>query len=196
MRHAESCSDHEDGFSDAAISDNRDDGASSGASTPRGDTPASALGVFSRWENSRNSPSKQTRDSGDEDERKPPISKILSSKAEAWMGKKGLWPWKGNERDGIDPRASRFVWPWLHNDQENESEHQKSESQVYEVNQMSNNEATGSWSSYVNVNSTSSASSGGSTSSSAVNKLDVDSDSLDYEILWEDLTVGEQIGQG
>ncbi len=29
-----------------------------------------------------------------------------------------------------------------------------------------------------------------------MNKLDVDTDCLDYEILWEDLTIGEQIGQG
>lgn len=193
MRHTESHLDHEDGFSDAAISEYRDDGASSGASTPRGDTPATALGVFSRLENS---PSKQSRDSGDEGERKSSISKILSSKAEAWMGKKGLWPWKGNERDGIDPKASRFVWPSLQNDQENELEHQKSESQVFEINRTSNNEATESYSSYVSVNSSSSASSGGSTSSSTVNKLDVDTDSLDYEILWEDMTIGEQIGQG
>jgi hypothetical protein len=29
-----------------------------------------------------------------------------------------------------------------------------------------------------------------------VNKVDPDTDCLDYEILWEDLTIGEQIGQG
>jgi serine/threonine protein kinase len=29
-----------------------------------------------------------------------------------------------------------------------------------------------------------------------MNKVDMDSDCLDYEILWEDLTIGEQIGQG
>ncbi|KAL8540021.1 hypothetical protein ACS0TY_001568 [Phlomoides rotata] len=46
------------------------------------------------------------------------------------------------------------------------------------------------------VNSTSSASSFGSASSSALNKVDVDTDNLDFEILWEDLTIGEQIGQG
>ncbi|KAK6278460.1 hypothetical protein POUND7_018727 [Theobroma cacao] len=43
---------------------------------------------------------------------------------------------------------------------------------------------------------TSSVSSCGSTSSSAVNKVDMDTDCLDYEILWEDLTIGDQIGQG
>lgn len=42
-----------------------------------------------------------TIDSGDnESENKPGIGKILSSKAETWMGKKGIvWPWK--ERGGI-----------------------------------------------------------------------------------------------
>ncbi|XP_057809745.1 uncharacterized protein LOC131024241 isoform X2 [Salvia miltiorrhiza] len=206
MRPAESYSDYEGGSWDVnhpnhgfSEAEHRDDGASGGASTPRGDT----LGVFSRWEDS---PSKPSRDSGDESEKKHPISKILSSKAEAWMGKKGLaWPWKEKEREGSDLnlKASRFVWPWVQNDQENESEKQKSastefkqESPCTETNRTTNNEAIGSWSSSINVNSTSSASSGGSTSSSTVNKLDVDIDSLDYEILWEDLTIGEQIGQG
>ncbi|KAK6160979.1 hypothetical protein DH2020_004360 [Rehmannia glutinosa] len=73
----------------------------------------------------------------------------------------------------------------------------KSENVVNETNRTANNEgAPGSWSPSVNVNSTSSASSCGSTSSSAVNKVDMDTDCLDYEILWEDLTIGEQIGQG
>ncbi|GFQ05189.1 serine/threonine-protein kinase edr1 [Phtheirospermum japonicum] len=136
-----------------------------------------------------NSPGKPSRDSGDESEGKPGISRILSSKAEAWIAKKGLsWPWG---------------WPWSPNDQENELGQQKSygvtlvsENQVSETNSTANNEASGSWSSSFNVNSTSSVSSSGSTSSSAVNKFDVDSDCMDYEISWEDLTIGEQIGQG
>ena len=59
---------------------------------------------------------------------------------------------------------------------------------------MCSSDLSGSWSSF-NVNSTSSASSCGSTSST-VNKVDLDTDCFDYEILWEDLTIGEQIGQG
>ncbi|KAG8370526.1 hypothetical protein BUALT_Bualt14G0126000 [Buddleja alternifolia] len=193
-------SDH--GFSDAAMFDNRDDAASSGASTPRGDIHPSPFGVFSGGTQEEYSHGKQSRDSGDESEGKPGISKILSSKAEAWMGKKGLaWPWKGNERDVTEPKSSRFAWPWLQNEQENELGPQKTalkseNNHVNETTRTAYNEASGSWSSSVNVNSTSSASSCGSTSSSAVNKVDVDSDCLDYEILWEDLTIGEQIGQG
>ncbi|KAK2990233.1 hypothetical protein RJ640_014685 [Escallonia rubra] len=195
-------SDH--GFSDVGLYDHREDAASSGASTPRGDIPPSPFGVFSHAGHEEHSPAKLSKCSGDENEGRTGIQNTITSKAEAWMGKKGIsWPWKGNEREGTEPRTSRFVWPWLHNDQENDSDHHKSytagakpESQMGENNRTANNEASGSWSSSFNVNSTSSASSCGSTTSSAVNKVDVDTDCLDYEILWEDLTIGEQIGQG
>lgn len=193
-------SDH--GFSDAAFSDNREDAASSGASTPRGEVHASPFGRFSQANYDELSPGKNSRDSGDESEGKSGISKLISSKAEAWINKKNLsWPWKGNEREATDTRSGRFVWPWLHNDQENEFDQNKTSStpskpDTLEPNRATNNEASGSWSSSFNVNSTSSASSCGSTSSSAVNKVDMDTDCLDYEILWEDLTIGEQIGQG
>lgn len=208
-------SDH--GFSDAALSDHREDGMSSGASTPRGDVPPCPFGVFSSPRGDvppcpfgvfshvdEKSPGKSVRDSGDESEGKPAIHKIITSKAEQWMEKKGLsWPWKGNEREGSDAKTARFAWPWSHGDQDNESVQQRSpsygtkpESHMYEGNRPANNEASGSWSSSVNVNSASSVSSCGSTSSSAVNKVDLDNDCLDYEILWEDVTIGEQIGQG
>ncbi|PON64947.1 Phytochrome [Parasponia andersonii] len=188
------------GYSDAVNSDHREDANSSGASTPRGEISASPFGVFSQVD--ERSPGKPARDSGDESEGKSTIQKMISSKAEAWIGKKGLsWPWKGNEREGSEPRPARFVWPWLQTDQEHDLGHQKNpsaklESQANESNRPANNEASGSWSSSFNVNSTSSVSSCGSTSSSAVNKLEMDTDCLDYEILWEDLTIGEQIGQG
>ncbi|KAK8709804.1 hypothetical protein V6N13_060806 [Hibiscus sabdariffa] len=182
--------------SDAVLSDHKEDATSSGASTPRGDVHPSAFGVFSPFD--EKSPVKTSRDFGDESEGKPAIQKIMTI-----MGKKGIsWPWKGNDREGSEAKTTRFVWPWLGNDQENETfqpknpySGTKTEGTVNESNRPCNNEAPGSWSS-VNVNSTSSASSCGSTSSSAVNRVDIDTDCLDYEILWEDLTIGEQIGQG
>ncbi|KAL6193635.1 hypothetical protein ACLB2K_034719 [Fragaria x ananassa] len=180
--------------------DHREDANSSGASTPRGDIAPSHFGVFSQMD--ERSPGKPSRDSGDESEGKPPIHKVISSKAEAWIGKKGItWPWKGNEREGSEPKTTRFVWPWLHNDQDNDTVPQKSsgglkpDNHGNESNRPATNEASGSWTSSFNVNSTSSASSCGSTTST-VNKVDVDTDCLDYEILWEDLIIGEQIGQG
>ncbi|KAB2014844.1 hypothetical protein ES319_D09G255500v1 [Gossypium barbadense] len=207
IRTGENCSDREGGsgdshysdhgLSDAVLSDHKEDANSSGASTPRGDLHPSAFGVFSPFD--EKSPARTSRDFGDENEGKPAILKIMTL-----MGKKGItWPWKGNDREGPETRTTRFVWPWLSTDQENETfqpkapySGTKSEGHVNESNKSVNNEAaSGSWSS-ANVNSTSSASSCGSTSSSAVNRVDLDTDCLDYEILWEDLTIGEQIGQG
>ncbi|XP_071708542.1 uncharacterized protein [Rutidosis leptorrhynchoides] len=196
MKTGENLTDHEGGSGETHYSENdvnapdhKEDGFSSGASTPRGDIPQSPFTI------------KPSTDSGDENENKPGIHKILSSKAEAWMGKKGItWPWKGNEKEGgsSDSKTGRFGLNWSHSDQEHETGQQTSsvkvESQPWETNNR--NEASGSWSSSFNVNSTSSASSCGSTNSSAINKADIDTDSLDCEILWEDLVIGEQIGQG
>ncbi|KAL2921134.1 putative serine/threonine-protein kinase SIS8 [Bienertia sinuspersici] len=187
-------SDH--GFSDAAFLDHKEDGNSSGASTPRADSVGFPIGVFSQF-GSGKSPVKAQRESSDESEGKNAIHK-MTSKAEAWIGKKTMqWPWKGNERETPDTRSGQFGWPWAQSEQDSDRTHGavKSESQTGEYNRNAANEATGSWSSF-NANSTSSASSCGSGSSSVVNKLDVDTDCLDYEIMWEDLTIGEQIGQG
>lgn len=144
-----------------------------------------------------------SRDSGDEGQAKSGVHNIITSKAEAWISKKGItWPWKA-EREGLEAKTSRFSCSWSSNDNENDTCCQdstfsaiKPDCQVGESNRETNNEASELWSSSFNVNSTSSASSRGSSSSSAVNKSNMDTDSLDYEISWEDLTIGEQIGQG
>ncbi|XP_021774294.1 tyrosine-protein kinase receptor UFO-like [Chenopodium quinoa] len=188
-------SDH--GFSDAAFSDQKDDGNSSGASTPRGDSVGSALGVFSQFAGGK-SPVKAQKEASEENEGKSAIHKMITSKAEAWIGKKAMqWPWKGNEKETSDTKSGQFGWPWIQGELDSDRLHSaaKSESHTGEYNRPAGNEATGSWSSF-NINSTSSASSCGSGSSSIVNRLDVDTDCLDYEISWEDLTIGEQIGQG
>ncbi|ONM33338.1 PAS domain-containing protein tyrosine kinase family protein [Zea mays] len=172
----------------------KEEPTSSGTNTPRGNAPH---GPFSTDENS---PGKSTNPSSDELEGKVGLHKFLSSKAEALLNKKGIsWPWKVRENDGPDERNHVIL---LHGDQENVMNHQKvsdssiaPDSQGAEHNLPSKNEASGSWSSY-NNNSTSSASSTGSTNSSALYKVDHEADCLDYEILWEDLVIGEQIGQG
>ncbi|TYH50660.1 hypothetical protein ES332_D10G221600v1 [Gossypium tomentosum] len=187
----------EHGCSIAAHSDLKEDAVSSGACTPRGSIYPSAFSVF--YPLDEKSPMNTSHNSGDESEGKPAIQKIMTL-----VGKKGIsWPWKENDRAGSEARTTRFVWPGLANDQENDLFVQKSsysaaksEGHVNENNTPVNNEPSGSWSSSVNVNSTSSVSSFGSTSSSAVNRAEMDVDCLDYEILWEDLTIGDQIGQG
>ncbi|XP_008797466.2 serine/threonine-protein kinase pakF-like [Phoenix dactylifera] len=187
---------------DAVSLDHKEDASSSGASTPRGDVPPCAFSMFSSAATEEKSPGKASKGNNEEVEGKTGIHKIISSKAETLLAKKGIsWPWKGQEHDGADAK-NRFVWPWVHSDQENDLTHQKTsessvkpESQVIESNRTANNEASGSWSSF-NANSTSSVSSSGSASSSTVPKVDMDIDCLDYEIVWEDLIIGEQIGQG
>ncbi|KAJ6816614.1 putative serine/threonine-protein kinase [Iris pallida] len=207
IRMNENCIEGEGGSGDSqysdheALMDHKEDATSSGASTPRGDKQPSPFGASSSAFREDRSPRKAAI-GNEEVDGKAGIHKIISSKAEAWIAKKGIsWPWKGNEHDGTDAK-NRFGWPWLNNDQENDASHQKAsehsikpESQANETNRTGNNEASGSWSSF-NANSTSSISSSGSTSSSVIHKVDMETDCLDYEILWEDLTIGEQIGQG
>ncbi|OVA02507.1 PAS domain [Macleaya cordata] len=191
------------GFSETVLSDHREDATSSGASTPRGDIAPSPFGIPSKADRGETSPGKLLGDSGNEGEGKIGILKIITSRAEAWISKKGIsWPWKGSEQDGSVARTTHGVWPWLNHDQENDFGQQNSsdanakpEIQVGESNRIGN-EASSSWSSSFNVNSTSSVSSSGSISSSSNHKVDMETHSLDYDILWEDLTIGEQIGQG
>ncbi|XP_037446125.1 uncharacterized protein LOC119315711 isoform X1 [Triticum dicoccoides] len=57
-------------------------------------------------------------------------------------------------------------------------------------------EVSGSWWDF-NKNSVSSISSTtGTTDSSGIEGVDYEADCLDYDILWEDLVIGEQVGQG
>ncbi|XP_060174005.1 uncharacterized protein LOC132604495 [Lycium barbarum] len=191
------------GESSVLCEDHREDANSIRASMPRGDVHPSPFSLFSNFAKEEHSKGKLSIDSGDESEGKQGISKIITSKAEEWMAKNSLpWPWKGNERDASETRTTRFLRPWLNNDQDNELNQSNSyntlkpDNQLIDTNCSTTNEASGSWSSSFNVNSTSSASSSGSTSSSTNNKVDTDTDSLDYEISWEDLTVGEKIGEG
>ncbi|CAM8991699.1 unnamed protein product [Rhodiola kirilowii] len=186
-------------FSDA---DHREDANSSGASTPRGFVASSPFGVFFSPESEEKNVDKSNKDSGYDSDGKLGLHKTITSKAETWIGKKKVsWPWKGNEQEGVEAKNIRFGWPWLNNDQPTDHVQQRSlhtspkqDSQGAETQRPTNMDATGSWSSF-NVNSTSSASSCGS-SNSTINRVDLESDCLDYEILWEDLTIGDHIGQG
>ncbi|KAJ0980584.1 hypothetical protein J5N97_008839 [Dioscorea zingiberensis] len=191
------CSDHV-----SLDADQKEDATSSGASTPRGDLQPSPFGISSSAVSEEKSPGKASRASGEDVYGKTGIHKIIGLRAEAWIAKKAVsWPWKGHEPDAADAK-NRFGWPWSHSDQESDLSHQKpSESTVRQGNRVNegirtgNKEASGSGSS-LNINSISSISSNGSTSSNVLEKVDADTDCLDFEILWEDLTIGEQIGQG
>ncbi|GMJ12301.1 hypothetical protein like AT3G06620 [Hibiscus trionum] len=164
--------------------------------TSRGVILSHALGVFCPLNGEFTV--KISRDCGDESEGKPASQKFMNL-----MAKKEIsWPRKGNDRKESEAKTARLLWPWAGDDQENETFMLKSpylglkyEDHVDECNRPVN-EALGSSSSSANVNSTSSSSSSGSTGSSPVNRIDLDTDCVDYEILWEELTTREQIGQG
>ncbi|XP_074283956.1 uncharacterized protein LOC141608509 [Silene latifolia] len=129
---------------------------------------------------------------GEGDQKKPSIHKMITSKTEAWICKTATrWSsWKGTERESSRPQKGRYSWPWTQSEQDYSN-------QVHSAvkSEITTNKASGSWSLF-NVNSSSSASSCSSGSSSCTYKLDDETDSLNYEIMWEDLTFGEQIGQG
>ncbi|KAM0880460.1 hypothetical protein ACQ4PT_033565 [Festuca glaucescens] len=168
---------------------------SSEASTPNGDV---RHGVFVAEEKSPGKSSKTNDDSGDG---KVGFHKMFSSKAEGLLAKKGIpWPWKGRENDGGSGKNNVTSTP-LHDKQENDRSHQRvpepitiPERQDSDYVQTSKYEVSGSWWTF-NNNSTSNMSST-SSNGSPIERLDYEADCLDYEILWEDLVVGEQIGQG
>uniref|UniRef100_J3NA73 non-specific serine/threonine protein kinase n=1 Tax=Oryza brachyantha TaxID=4533 RepID=J3NA73_ORYBR len=176
--------------------DAREEQTSSEGSTPSGDA---LNGSFVREDNYSGKSSKTNSD--DSGEGKGGLHKILSSKAEALWGKKGIpWPWRGHEQD--ESEKNQMALPQFHEIQENDQSHNKEvpepiiipDCQDTEFVQEVKYEVSGSWWSF-NA-STSSMSSSGSTNSSAIERVDREADCLDYEILWEDLVIGEQVGQG
>jgi PAS domain S-box-containing protein len=184
MRNGDNIMEREGGSGDSHYSDHsdqREDANSSGASTPRGEIPHSIFGFF-------------TNPTPEEIENRPKLKQILTSKAEAWMGKKGIsWPWKGNEQGGSEDRnvqsehvqESKPAQPQIA---------QMPESQLLEINRNAKMEASRFWSPPLNASSASTVSSCASTTSTTA--VDIDSGGSENEISWDDLKVGEQIGQG
>ncbi|RZC56199.1 hypothetical protein C5167_015057 [Papaver somniferum] len=168
-------------LSETVLSDHRKDPTFSEAGSSRGDIPPSPLGV-----SFEDTPRENFSTSGGEGEGEGKIGilKDISSRAEAWISKKSMsWQWLDHERE-----------PDF--DQKNCSgNYEKTETQVAE-NDPFGNEASTSMSSFSHANSTSTVSSSISTSSSPLYKFDTETDSLHFEIMWEDLAIGAQIGHG
>jgi hypothetical protein len=174
--------------------DYKEELTSSGTDSPREDV---VHGGFVRENPPRKTSKTSSDESGEGSER---LCKI-TSKAEELLSKKGIsCPWKVHEHNGtgksyIDP--SQF-----HDKQESEQILQAGPESIVipdyqdsECAQESKYEVTGSWWSF-NNESLSSMDSSISTNSSAFERREHEADCLDYEILWEDLVLGEQVGQG
>ncbi|KAF0896446.1 hypothetical protein E2562_024314 [Oryza meyeriana var. granulata] len=197
IRTARNCDDQYGGVHESHYSerDAREEQTSSEGSTPSGDV---LHGAFVREDNYSGKSSKTNTD--DSGEGKLGLHNILSSTAEALLPKKGIpWPWRGHEHDVAGKNQTTL--PQFHEIQENDQSHKEvpepiiiPDCQDTEFVQEVKYEVSGSWWSF-NA-STSSMSSTGSTNSSAIERVDREADCLDYEILWEDLVIGEQVGQG
>uniref|UniRef100_A0A453LVA8 Uncharacterized protein n=1 Tax=Aegilops tauschii subsp. strangulata TaxID=200361 RepID=A0A453LVA8_AEGTS len=102
--------------------------------------------------------------------------------------------WKGRENDGGSGR-SNITSTHLHDKQENDQSHQRVpvlEPIIIPDCQDSEYAQSGFWWTFNNTSSMSST----STSGSPIERVDYEVDCLHYEILWEDLVIGEQVGQG
>ncbi|MCO5600010.1 hypothetical protein L7F22_054118 [Adiantum nelumboides] len=131
--------------------------------------------------------------------------KALGLKAEAWIAKKGV-PWLRNSADQENGDSKGKSWPRRNADQdisENSGRNEETLSRVdppesdaiLDLGKLNVNDAPSSWK-WAHINSTSSNSSSGSTNSSLRQRNELDFDSYDCEIAWEELTLGEQVGQG
>ncbi|KAI3968706.1 hypothetical protein MKX01_028856 [Papaver californicum] len=173
-----------------------EDPSSSRASTPRQGILPSFFGLEKR------SLEQPVSDSGGDDgDGELGAFKRITSKAEAWISKKGIsWPWKGSEQDVLVARTTHGVIPFLNHDGENYFDRQKNSDINERLGfQVDNNqlewEAPASLPSS-DVKHTSSVSTSVSKRSSGIHEDYRETCSLDYDILWEDLTIGEKIGQG
>ncbi|CAM8940570.1 unnamed protein product [Rhodiola kirilowii] len=157
-------------FEVAAPSNHGEDVLSSGANTPRGDSFVSPFWQFPQ--------------------EKSVIHSLIVSKTSA--EKPGIsGSWRGNDPEASERGHTQLRSNEVHNNHTCDLVNQRASSSF-----LKQESGVGESQSARNINNTSSASSFGSTSSTTLNKLDFENDCLDYEILWEDLTFAEQIGQG
>ncbi|KAI3851736.1 hypothetical protein MKX03_005410 [Papaver bracteatum] len=145
-----------------------------------------------------------------EGEGKIGIHKSHTSTAEACTSKTNMsYPWKGSEHDGMVARTTHDIFARMRSEQEDDFDRPKSsdssgkpEIQVLGSYQFGN-EFYGFYSSsdksgygFYSSSGKSDVSSVSSNGSTSLSSFDTGTDSSDYEILWEELTVGEEIGRG
>ncbi|XP_026430285.1 uncharacterized protein LOC113326826 isoform X2 [Papaver somniferum] len=182
---------------DSHYFDHREDLSSSRDSTLRRGILLSPFGVPIKDTLERRSLDQPVRDSGrDDGDGMIGTYKKITSKAEAWISKKGIsWPWMGSEQAVLVAQTTHDVIPLANRDGEIDFDRQNNSDfnerlgfQVVGNNQLEC-EAPGCWPPSV-VKCTSNK------RSSGIRKGDMETCSLDYDILWEDLKIGEKIGQG
>ncbi|KAI3955791.1 hypothetical protein MKW98_006151, partial [Papaver atlanticum] len=115
------------------------------------------------------------------------------------ISKKNIsWPWKVSQYDGLVARTRHCIFPCVRNEQENDfvqlkssASNRKPKVQILGNNSQFANDANDSIAPFkIGVSHTS------NTISSPLCKFDMGTESSDYDILWEELTVGEKLGRG
>ncbi|KAI3970807.1 hypothetical protein MKX01_024454 [Papaver californicum] len=120
------------------------------------------------------------------------IHKIVTSRGESWISKKQMSrPWKGSEHDELVGRNTHDIFGWMTNEQDDNSCQPKS---LFGSN-LFGNKAIGFWSSS-EATSKRCVSRSIITGSSLLCMFDREKDYSHYDILWEELTICEQIGRG
>ncbi|RZC56195.1 hypothetical protein C5167_015045 [Papaver somniferum] len=179
--------------------DHWEDPSSSRASTPRRGISPSSFGVpINDTLEKRSLEIPISYCGGDDGDGGIGKYKRITSKVEAWINQKGIsWPWKGSEQDVSVVRTGHDDVPFLNDDAEMYFGRQK--------NSYNNGRPVGTTQLECeapgclpcsDVMRTSSASTSVSKRSSVICKVDRETCSLDNDILWEDLIIGEKIGQG
>lgn len=154
----------------------------------------------------RDEKSHNEADHGDENEgKKAGGLKAFGLKAEAWMAKKGVpWLWSPSDQESGEQNTPACLQKsnncnsahHLQQDEDRSNNMEQSENEAtVDLSRLNVTESPHSWN-WAHINTTSSNSSTGSTNSSSLQKIEAEFESLECEIAWEDLTFGEQIGQG
>eukprot|EP00250_Pteridium_aquilinum_P014196 c21837_g1_i2 orf=605-3484(-) len=133
--------------------------------------------------------------------------KAFGLKAEAWMAKKGV-PWMRNSSDQEVGEQQNRTWllktiDYSHDNSEHlehDKDRQNKGDQIeadhtLDLKGLTVNDAPGSGN-WTHICTTSSNNSIGSTSSISLKRHEVEANALNCEIAWEELKLGEQIGQG
>ncbi|KAI3961671.1 hypothetical protein MKW92_015599 [Papaver armeniacum] len=161
----------------------------------RGEVPPSPFGLSYKAIHMDNYPGFFPEDSGGES--KIQIQNIITSNIEKQIS----WKCKGSEHDALVARNAHGIFPWTKIEQEDDSDQKKSpdsyekpEMQLLGSNRFGH-ETSASWSSS-NATNKNSVNSSINTGSNPLCKFDRETDSLHYDILWEDLMIYEQIGRG
>ncbi|CAM8903022.1 unnamed protein product [Rhodiola kirilowii] len=167
-------------------------------SIPGGGTHPLPSGIYSQVETQDKPLGRFFRDATHEDAGTPLSPNDIATKAQTWMGKTGrLWSRREKEMSG-STNTHNLMWPWLHHNQSNGNSGQRSSESFGEQETVAEEKRVPI---HIEVaafdaDSTFSPNTSRCTLTSSATKEILDTNSLDHDISWKDLVIGQQIGEG